>query len=257
MMRLIDSHCHLDVADFAADLPESLSRGRAKGIEAFVVPAIDFSSWPGLQALAMHYPAIKPAFGLHPMFLAEHRQEHLDALPDWLQKPECVAVGECGLDFFVPGLDAAAQETIFIEHIKLAKQFNKPLIIHARKATERVIQLLKQHGPVTGVIHSYSGSLEQARQLVAMGFYLGIAGPITYPRSNRIRAIVQDVPLESLLLETDAPDQPLFGEQGRRNEPCFLPRVAEAVADAKQLAVEDVAMQTSTNAMRLFGFRLQ
>ena len=159
--------------------------------------------------------------------------------------------------FCVDRNGAAAQETIFIEHIKLAKQFNKPLIIHARKATERVIQLLKQHGPVTGVIHSYSGSLEQARQLVAMGFYLGIAGPITYPRSNRIRAIVQDVPLESLLLETDAPDQPLFGEQGRRNEPCFLPRVAEAVAEAKQLAVEDVARQTSTNAMRLFGFWLQ
>ena len=257
MMRLIDSHCHLDVADFAADLYESLARGHENGVEAFVVPAIDFTSWPGLQALAMQYPAIKPAFGLHPMFLAEHRQEHLDALPDWLQKPECLAVGECGLDFFVPGLDAAAQETIFIEHIKLAKQFNKPLIIHARKATERVIHLLKQHGPVTGVIHSYSGSLEQARQLVAMGFYLGIAGPITYPRSNRIRAIVQDVPLENLLLETDAPDQPLFGEQGRRNEPSLLPRVALAIANAKNLPLAEVARQTTANAQRLFGFRLQ
>lgn len=256
-MRLIDSHCHLDVAEFTADLPETLSRGHANGINAFVVPAIDYASWPGLQALARRCPDIKPAFGLHPMFLNEHLPAHLDALPDWLQTPECVAVGECGLDFFVPGLDAADQETIFIEHIKLAVRFDKPLIIHARRATERVMQLLKSHGPCRGVVHSYSGSLEQARQLVAMGFYLGIGGPITYPRSHRIRALVKDMPLECLLLETDSPDQPLFGEQGRRNEPRFLPRIAQAVADAKNLPIEQVALQTTANAMRLFGFRLQ
>jgi TatD DNase family protein len=256
-MQLIDSHCHLDVDDFAADLPETLKRGRENGVEAFVVPAIDFASWPDLLDLAMGHTDIKPAFGLHPMFLAEYRPAHLDALPDWLQKPECVAVGECGLDFFVPGLDAALQEAVFIEHITLAVRFDKPLIIHARKATERVIQLLRQHGPAKGVIHSYSGSLEQARQLIAMGFYLGIAGPITYPRSQRIRAMIQDVPLESLLLETDSPDQPLFGEQGRRNEPSLLPRVAQAVADAKGLPITDVARQTTINALRLFGFRLQ
>jgi TatD DNase family protein len=252
-MRLIDSHCHMDVAEFAADLPEALERGRKSGVEAFVVPAIDYASWQGLLDLAIRHPEIKAAFGLHPMFLAEYRPEHLDALPDWLQEPQCVAVGECGLDFFVPGLDAAMQEAVFIEHIKLAVRFEKPLIIHARKATERVIQLLKTHGPATGVIHSYSGSLEQARQLIAMGFYLGIAGPITYPRSRRIRAMIQELPLECLLLETDAPDQPLFGEQGRRNEPCFLPRVALAVADAKSLPVEHVARQTTQNALRLFN----
>ena len=254
-MRLIDSHCHLDVAEFAADLPETLERGRKNGVAAYVVPAIDFASWPGLQALAMRYPEIKPAFGLHPMFLAEYQPVHLDALPGWLQKPECVAVGECGLDFFVPGLDAALQETVFIEHIRLAVRFAKPLIIHARQATERVIQLLKTHGPATGVIHSYSGSLEQARQLIAMGIYLGIAGPITYPRSNRIRALVKDVPLENLLLETDAPDQPLYGEQGRRNEPGLLPRIAQAIADVKGLPIEEVARQTTENAMRLFRFQ--
>lgn len=257
MMRLIDSHCHLDVAEFAADLPETLQRAMQNGVEAFVVPAIDFASWPSLSQLAELNPQIKPAYGLHPIFLAEHQIAHLEALPDWLQRPECVAVGECGLDFFVPNLDVSQQETIFIAHIKLAKQFNKPLIIHARKATERVIQLLKQFGPVTGVIHSYSGSVEQARKLLEMGFLLGIAGPITYPRSNRIRALVQEIPLEFLLLETDSPDQPLFGEQGRRNEPSFLPRIAQAIAEAKNCSVEEVAQQTTENTMRLFGFRLQ
>ncbi|HWR96318.1 MAG TPA: TatD family hydrolase [Arenimonas sp.] len=256
-MRLIDSHCHLDVADFAADLPEALERGRVTGVAAFVVPAIDFASWPGLQALAASHPDIKPAFGLHPLFLADYLPAHLDALPGWLQLSECVAVGECGLDFFVPGLDVAMQEAVFIEHIRLAVRFDKPLIIHARKATERVIQLLKKHGPAKGVIHSYSGSLEQAHQLIAMGFYLGIAGPITYPRSQRIRAMVLDAPLDSLLLETDSPDQPLFGDQGRRNEPSCLPRVAQAIADAKGLPMAEVARQTTANAQRLFGFRLQ
>lgn len=256
-MRLIDSHCHLDVAEFSADLPEVLARGLKNGVAAFVVPAVDYASWQGLHALALSHPAIKPAFGLHPLFLADYRPTHLDALPDWLQKPECVAVGECGLDFFVPGLDAAVQEAVFIEHITLAVRIDKPLIIHARKATERVIQLLKTHGPAKGVIHSYSGSLEQARQLIAMGFYLGIAGPITYPRSQRIRAMIQELPLECLLLETDSPDQPLFGEQGRRNEPSLLPRVAQAVADAKGLPIAEVARQTTVNAQRLFGFGLQ
>ena len=253
MMRLIDSHIHLDVAEFAADLPETLQRAMQNGVEYFVVPAIDFASWPSLSQLAELNPPIKPAYGLHPMFLAEHLPEHLEALPNWLQRPECVAVGECGLDFFVPNLDVNQQEAIFIEHIKLAKQFNKPLIIHARKSTERVLQLLKLHGSVTGVIHSYSGSVEQARQLISMGFLLGIAGPITYPRSNRIRALVQEIPLEFLLLETDSPDQPLFGEQGRRNEPSFLPRIAQAIAEAKNLPIELIASQTTQNALRLFN----
>lgn len=253
-MRLIDSHCHLDVTEFSASLPDVLARAAQVDVTAFVVPAIGYSSWAHLAELAKAYPCIKPAYGMHPMFLAEHRDAHLHALPNWLARPECVAVGECGLDFFVPDLDVDLQESIFITHLQLAKQFNKPLIIHARKSTERVIQLLKQHGALRGVIHSYSGSLEQATQLINMGFLLGIAGPITYPRSNRIRTLVQEIGLEHLLLETDSPDQPLFGEQGRRNEPAHLPKVAQAVAEVKGVAVAEVARQTTANAMRLFRF---
>lgn len=252
-MRLVDSHCHLDVAEFAADLPETLERARMAGVSDFIVPAISASGWPSLAALCIAHPPMKPAYGLHPMFLAEHSDAHLAALPDWLNRPECVAVGECGLDFFVPGLDAERQEAIFIEHIRLAGRYGKPLIIHARKATERVIQLLKQYGPATGVIHSYSGSLEQARVLVGMGFLLGIGGPLTYPRSTRLRAIVREIPLQCLLLETDSPDQPMHGEQGRRNEPEKLLRVAEAVAEVAAIPLAEVAAQTSRNAERLFA----
>lgn len=253
-MRLVDSHCHIDVAEFSDDLPQVLLRGREAGIAAFVVPAIAYAGWPGLAALAAAEPAIKPAYGLHPMFLAEHTRAHLEALPSWLERPECVAVGECGLDFFVPGLDVAHQERVFVEHIRQAKAFGKPLIIHARKATERVIQLLRQHGPATGVVHSYSGSLEQARQLADMGFLLGIGGPLTYPRSSRLQAIVRELPLAHLLLETDAPDQPMCGEQGRRNEPAKLVNVLQALAALRGQPPADIAEAATANAERLFGF---
>jgi TatD DNase family protein len=252
-MPLIDSHCHLDLADFSADLPETLQRARASGVSDIVIPAIAASGWPNLAAIAGAHSGIHTAYGLHPVFLAEHHESHLAALPDWLARPECVAVGECGLDFFESHLDVAHQERIFIAHIQLAKQFNKALIIHARKATERVMQLLKQYGPVRGVIHSYSGSLEQARQLVAMGFMLGIGGALTYPRSNRLRAIVQEIALQHLLIETDAPDQPMCGEQGRRNEPSKLVRVAEAMADIRGMRLDEVAKQTTQNASQLFA----
>jgi len=252
-MNLIDSHCHLDVADFEGDLPETLARAQQAGVGRFIVPAISEAGWPHLAELASKHRGLHPAYGLHPMFLAEHTDTHLDVLPDWLKRPECVAVGECGLDFFVPGLDGKRQEVIFVEHLRLAAIHNKALIIHARKATEQVIQLLRQHRPLRGVIHSYSGSLEQARQLTAMGFMLGIGGPITYPRSTRLRAIAQEIPLQFLLLETDSPDQPMAGEQGKRNEPSKLVRVAEAVAEIRGMSVAEVAGQTGLNAKRLFG----
>lgn len=252
-MLLVDSHCHLDVADFANDLPETLTRANQAGVNRFIVPAIAAAGWPHLASLAAVHKGFHPAYGLHPMFLAEHTDTHLSSLPDWLERSECIAVGECGLDFFIQGLDVLRQEAIFTEHIRLAIHYNKPLIIHARKATERVIQLLKQHGSTRGVIHSFSGSLEQARQLVAMGFLLGIGGPLTYPRSTRLRSIVREIPLPYLLLETDAPDQPMCGEQGRRNEPCKLPDVARALAEARGLDIKEIAEQTTRNAKRLFA----
>jgi len=252
-MNLIDSHCHLDVTDFADDLPEVIARAVQSGVSGFIVPAISASGWPHLAHLATLHTGLHPAYGLHPMFLTDHTDADLDALPQWVSRSECVAVGECGLDFFVSDLDPIRQETIFNAHIRLAAETGKPLIIHARRATERVIQLLRRHGPTHGVIHSYSGSLEQARQLTAMGFLLGIGGPITYPRSTRLRAIVQEIPLQFLLLETDSPDQPMAGEQGKRNEPSKLVRVAEALAEIRGMSVAEVAEQTRLNAKRLFG----
>jgi TatD DNase family protein len=252
-MNLIDSHCHLDVTEFVDDLPQVLSRARQAGVSGFIVPAISALGWPHLADLATLHAGLHPAYGLHPMFLSDHTDADLDALPQWVSRPECVAVGECGLDFFIPDLDATRQEAIFIAHIRLAAETGKPLIIHARRATERVIQLLRCHGPTHGVIHSYSGSLEQARLLIDMGFMLGIGGPITYTRSRRIREIVKECPLSHLLLETDAPDQPMSGEQGRRNEPAKLVRVAEAMAEIRGIPMADVAAQTRCNAQRLFG----
>jgi TatD DNase family protein len=243
----------LDVTDFADDLPEVIARAVQSGVSGFIVPAISASGWPHLAHLATLHAGLHPAYGLHPMFLTDHTDADLDALPPWVSRSECVAVGECGLDFFVSDLNPIRQETIFNAHIRLASETGKPLIIHARRATERVIQLLRRHGPTHGVIHSYSGSLEQARLLIDMGFMLGIGGPITYPRSRRIREIVKECPLSHFLLETDAPDQPMSGEQGRRNEPAKLVRVAEAMAEIRGMPMADVAAQTRYNAERLFG----
>src|SRR5262249_23771510 len=137
-------------------------------------------------------------YGLHPMYLAEHRAEHLQALPGWIERERPCAVGECGLDFYVPGLDAETQRGYFQGQLEIAKDFDLPLILHARRALDEVIAALRRVGNRSGVVHSFSGSAEQARQLWKMGFCIGLGGPITYPRARRLREIVATMPLEFL-----------------------------------------------------------
>ncbi len=252
-MELIDSHCHLDVAEFDADRDAVLARARAAGVTRQIVPAIAAAGFAKLRALCRAEPGLFPAYGLHPMYLAEHRTEHLAELARWIERERPVAVGECGLDFHVPGLDADAQRDCFRRQLELARDFDLPVILHARRALDAVIGMLRAAGVEGGVVHSFSGSLEQARQLWKMGFCLGIGGPITYPRARRLREIVTAMPLEFLLLETDAPDQPLHGYQGARNEPARLAEVCAAVAALRGADATDIARATSANCARLFG----
>ncbi|HBN52944.1 MAG TPA: DNAase [Stenotrophomonas sp.] len=252
-MQLVDSHCHLDAPEFDGDRDAMVARAKAAGVAAMVVPAITAASWPGLRQACASDSALHPAYGLHPMFLGEHRPEHLDELRDWLERERPCAVGECGLDFFVEGLDADAQRRYFDAQLQLAREFGLPVIVHARRAVEEVIHTLRRIGGLRGVVHSFSGSPEQARQLWDMGFLLGLGGPVTYPRANRLRALAATMPLEFLLLETDAPDQPDAGIRGQRNEPARLPAIAAAIAGLRGQPVEEVAAQTTANARRLFG----
>lgn len=252
---MFDSHCHLDATEFDVDRSAVLARARAAGIEAQLVPAIEAAAWPKLRALCAAEPDLWPAYGLHPMFLDRHRPEHLEQLADWLTGPDAVAVGECGLDFFVAGLDPERQRYFFQAQLELAKTFDLPVVLHARRAVDEVIATLRRIGGLRGVVHSFSGSEEQARQLFKLGFAIGIGGPVTYERAQRLRRIVATMPLEHLLLETDAPDQPDAAIRGQRNEPARLACVLDCIAGLRTMDRETLAAITTANARRLFNKR--
>ncbi len=252
-MVLFDSHCHLDASEFDPDRAAVIERARTAGVSSQVVPAVTAASWPKLRDVCTLAPGLHAAYGLHPMFLAEHRPEHLQQLGDWLQRESPCAIGECGLDFYVEGLDPDSQRYYFQEQLQLARTFDLPLIVHARRAVDEVILRIRRVGGLRGVVHSFSGSAEQARQLWELGFMIGLGGPLTYTRANRLRSLVTQMPLEYLLLETDAPDQPDADIRGQRNEPARLTRILATVAELRQQPAEEVAAQTTANARRLFN----
>jgi TatD DNase family protein len=256
MTVLFDSHCHLDGPEFDADRDAVVARARAAGVAGQLVPAIDAASRDGIAALCARHPGLHPAWGLHPMLLDRHRPEHLEQLRARVEADRPRAIGECGLDFFIEGLDADTQRTYFRAQLEIARDFALPVVVHARRALEEVTATLRKVGGLTGVVHSFSGSPEQARQLFDLGFHLGLGGPVTYERARRLHAVVRSMPLERLLLETDAPDQPGAGHQGQRNDPARLRQVADAVAALRGEPVEAIAATTTANACRLFGIDL-
>ncbi|HYG06067.1 MAG TPA: TatD family hydrolase [Stenotrophomonas sp.] len=252
-MQLIDSHCHLDADEFDADRDAVLARASAAGVLAQVVPATTAASWPKLRQVCRAQAGLHPAYGLHPVFLAEHRPEHLDQLQQWIERERPCAIGECGLDYFIEDLDHAAQAHYFDGQLALAQRYDLPLVVHARRAVEAVIQAIRRTGEVRGVVHSFAGSPEQARQLWERGFLIGLGGPVTYERARRLRHLAQTMPLQYLLLETDAPDQPDADIRGQRNEPARLGHIAQVIADLRGEAAADIAAQTRDNARRLFA----
>ena len=251
-MKLFDSHSHLDVPEFQHDRDAVVLRAQAAGITQQLLPAIEFASWANLKNICKQYAGLYPAYGLHPMYLTSHRPEHVPALRTWIEQEKPSAVGECGLDFFVEGLDAEQQRFYFIEQLKLAREFELPVVVHARRAVDEVIASIKKMGSLRGVIHSYSGSEEQARQLFNLGFSLGIGGPITYDRAQRLRRLVTNMPIEFLLLETDSPDQPNANYRGQRNEPARMIDVLKVVAQLRRQSEEEIARATTANAETLF-----
>lgn len=250
---LVDSHCHLDAAEFDRDRDGVIARARAAGVTRQVLPAIGAAGWPKLRDLCAATEGLFPGYGLHPMFLDDHRPEHLQQLGDWIERERPLAVGECGLDYFVEGLDRDVQQEYFDGQLALAQEHDLPVIVHARRAVDAVIASIRRFDGLRGVVHSWSGSRQQAEQLWDMGFVLGVGGPVTYERAKRLRRLVADMPLEYLLLETDAPDQPDSESRGERNEPARLRTVCETVADLRGVAPEEVARATTANAERLFG----
>jgi TatD DNase family protein len=249
---LIDSHCHLDAAEFDVDRADVIARAIDAGVASQIIPAIALAGFPKLRELCASTPNLHPAYGLHPMYLAEHAPDHLAALRNWLEQEKPVAVGECGLDFFIDGLDHELQRMYFLRQLELAREFELPVILHARRAVDEVIATLRKVGGLSGVVHSFSGSEEQAHQLWKLGFCLGIGGPVTYERARRLRSIVATMPIEYLVLETDAPDQPLHGHRGERNEPALLAEVLAHVAALRNEDASAIGAATTQNARRLF-----
>lgn len=253
-LPLIDTHCHFDVADFDTDRAEVAAQASAAGLRAIVMPGYVAREWPALQRVsaAITAPLLLPAPGLHPCYITEHQETHLAALEQWLQaRPATVAIGEIGLDYYLPELKAAElkarQQHFFRAQLALAQRFRKPVILHVRKAHADVIRILRElRFAEGGIVHAWSGSLEEAREYLRLGFRLGIGGAVTYEQARRLREVVRQVPLAALVLETDAPDMVAQAHRapgpGRtRNSPAWLPTVLSVLAELRGESVEAVA----------------
>ncbi|HEX2595018.1 MAG TPA: TatD family hydrolase [Luteimonas sp.] len=252
-MELVDSHCHLDAGEFDGDRDAVVRRARTAGVTRQIVPAVDAAGWPKLRDVCRADAGLFPAYGLHPICLASHRPQHLDELRQWIERERPLAIGECGLDFYLDDLDADTQQFYFKGQLQIARDFDLPLVVHARRAVEAVIIAVKSIGGLRGVVHSFAGSPEQARQLAKLDFMIGLGGPVTYPRANRLRKLAAAVPIEQLLLETDAPDQPDSTHRGQRNEPACIVNVLDAIARLRGEDPAAIAAATTRNAERLFG----
>lgn len=246
-MKLIDSHIHLDFAAFDEDRDTLLAQAHSSGISRFVVPATTRESWPRIEKLAQSRADISAAYGIHPYFIDAHTLGDCDALNAWLETHSCIAVGEIGLDYFLKELNPQLQMQLFVAQLNIAKNHRLPVILHARKALDEVTRQLKEYGLNRGIVHSFNGSYVQAMRLIDMGFKLGFGGAITYPRATRLQALVKRLPLESICLETDAPDQPACRFAGRRNEPLALLEVLETISKLHNTRIEIIARHTTDN----------
>lgn len=248
---LFDSHAHIDADAFDNDRDAVLHAARSAGVREILVPAVSAATWPKLESVCNALPGLFAAYGLHPCYV--HADADIARLQHWLDGHPAAAVGECGLDFSVSPMDREHQIQLLRAQFEIACAADLPLVLHARHAFEQIILEIRRFAkPLRGVVHSFSGSAEQARELRRLGFSIGIGGPATYPRAQRLRRVVAAVPADSLLLETDAPDQPSAGHQGARNEPAFLREVLVCVASLRGDDPRTLATQTRANARRLF-----
>ncbi len=249
---LIDAHCHLDFPDFDDDRETVFERARAAGVGHFVVPGTTRKRWPDVLALGER-DDVSVCLGLHPYFMAQHRESDLNALDEALaQHPELVAVGECGIDArFSETLDA--QWRLFDAQLRLAKERELPVVIHCVQANDRVAKRLRQLDlPAGGLIHAFAGSPEQAHRFIELGFVVGLGGAATHERARRLQRAVAALPDDGYVLETDSPDMPLAGHRGERNEPARVEAVCRIVAELRGQSLERVAKNSTASARRLF-----
>lgn len=257
MLKLFDSHCHLDVTEFDVDRHEVLHRASLAGVQQILVPAIKAKTWSQLISLCAQNSALYPALGLHPVYQNLHRPADLELLDEYLSAHRPVAVGEIGLDYFVPENNKAAQQTLFEAQLSLAQSYDLPVILHVRKAHDQVLHTLKKISVKGGICHAYNGSYQQAQQYIDLGFKLGFGGTLTYKRSSKIRDLAKKLDLSAIVLETDAPDMVVNSHQHERNSPEYLPEIFLALQQLRDIDATKLAEQLLKNtysALALDGF---
>lgn len=255
-MGLFDTHCHLDIADFDRDRDELLARARAADVNSMVIPAIDAARWDGLLKLCDAQKGLYPALGLHPMFYKHHNPiADIELLERLISECKPVAIGEIGLDFYLDRGHKGEkfQYEIFEKQLEIAKDAGLPVILHVRKAHEEVLKRLKETRVVGGTAHAFNGSLELAQRYIDLGFKLGFGGMVTYDKSTKLRELVKQLPLESIVLETDAPDMSPSDHHGERNSPEYLPEIAQVIAELRGIPIDEVARVTTENAKAVFN----
>ena len=261
MAPWIDTHCHLDASEFAADRGLVRTRAKAAGIAICVVPAVEAANFETVRELA-HANGDAYALGIHPLCTGNAAEADLQLLDRALtlhrQDPRLVGVGEIGLDYFVAGLDPARQEFFYVEQLALARKHGLPVILHVRRSADQLLKQLRGAG-LSGIAHAFNGSAQQAAQFVDLGFKLGFGGNLTYDRAQQIRRLATGLPLEAIVMETDSPDIPphwLYataqqreaGVPQGRNEPAELPRIAQVLSQLRGIPLETLAEATTRNA---------
>ncbi|AOT06794.1 TatD family hydrolase [Pseudoalteromonas luteoviolacea] len=253
-MRFIDSHCHLDFDELADNLTKYMSDALASGITQFVVPGISLAQSKSLLAFSQKHPSCHISFGLHPYFLTAHSRDEMALLADLAEQnsEQLVAIGECGIDSQCDDLEL--QQALFKSHIVLANRLGLPMIVHHRQSHHLIAQAFKQTPPqFGGVIHAFSGSLQQAQYYLKLGFKLGLGGTITYPRAKKTREVVSRLPLSSFVLETDAPSMPVFGFQGQINVPVRLIDIFAQVCQLRNESEDEIAQALYATSCRVFS----
>ena len=265
----IDTHCHLDAPEFDVDRDAVREQARASGVDLCVLPAVQRRDWPGVQALAARQGDAY-ALGIHPLYVPQANDEDLAALDQALSAcrddPRRVAVGEIGLDFFVPELCTPEmrerQWHFYLQQLYLARKHGLPVILHVRRSADLLLKGLRQVGVSGGIAHAFNGSAQQAQAFIQLGFALGFGGAMTFERATALRALAAGLPLEALVLETDAPDIPPHwiyrtaedrarGHAQGRNTPAELPRIAQVLAGLRGLSAQALAQATTANARRV------
>lgn len=251
---MIDAHIHLDDERFDKDRDVLIKQAQNVGITNFITPAVKANGFNKLKELSVQYPSIVPSYGLHPYYIDSHKKSDIKALDDWLIINKSCALGECGLDYFLKNLDKNTQQFFFEAQIELAKKHNLPLILHARGAVDAVFNSLKNADYFNAMIHSYNGSIEQTRQLIDKGLKFSFGGAICNPKASKLHKLIKYCPLDSVMFETDAPDQNLYPDTKLRNVPANLLTINKwysQLTNQDIATVEDYSSQVTRQFFRL------